>query len=200
MSSNIIPEGSEYAAVLHGLVRKRAEFAGNLERQQAQVRDLQRAIAHVDAVLMLLNPDVRIERIRPKHTAPLHAAGYGEITSVVIDCLREADAPLSSRALAQSVIEARELEKDDPALEVLMAKRVRACLRVHRVAGRVRAITMIDAPQGWVLTGGRADQLVHELNPIGLGQVTAPSSAEPRTDGSTSSDPGHRRLGRELAR
>lgn len=198
MSSNIIPEGSDYAAVLHGLVRKRAELAGNLERQQARVRDLQRAIAHVDAVLFLLNPDVRIERIRPKRPTPPHAAGYGEVTNVVIDCLRGADAPLSSRVLAQSVIEARDLETTDSALEALMAKRVRACLRVHRVAGRVRAIPMIDGPQGWVLVGGRVDRLLEKPDSSVL--VTRPSQVESRSVGSSTGDSGGPRLGRELAR
>jgi hypothetical protein len=163
MASTIVPRGADHAAVLHGLVRKRAELAGGLEKQQAQVRQLQNAVAHIDAVLMLFNPDLRVDQIRPKRTAPPHAAGYGEITNVVIDCLREADVPLSSRALAQSVIDARGLDERDAALEVLMAKRVRACLRVHRVAGRVRAVPMVDAPQGWVLVGGRADRLLAEL-------------------------------------
>jgi len=165
MASTIVPRGADHATVLHGLVRKRAELAGELEKQQAQVRHLQSAVAHIDAVLMLFNPDVRIDQIRPKRTVPRHAAAYGEITSVVIDCLREADMPLSSRALAQSVIDARGLDYSDAALEVLMARRVRACLRVHRVVGRVRAIPMLDAPQGWVLVGGRADRLLAELSP-----------------------------------
>ncbi len=160
MASNIVPQGADYAAALHTLVRKRASLSGELEREQARVKELQHAIAHVDAVLILLNPGVRIERIRPKRSQPPHTAAHGELTGVVMNCLHEADAPLSSRVLARSVIEARGLDEEDRALEVLMAKRVRACLRLHRVAGRVRCVPLEDAPQGWVLVGGRLDRLL----------------------------------------
>lgn len=160
MPSSIVPQGADHAPALHALVRKRADLAGELERVHARGRELQHAIAHVDAVLAILHPDVQIDLIRPKRRRPPHAAGYGEVTSVIIDCLREAETPLTSRELAQAVVEARELDEQDRALEVLMAKRVRACLRGHRVAGRVRALELPDAPQGWVLVGGRVDRLL----------------------------------------
>ncbi len=160
MASSIVPLGAEHATALHALVRKRADITGELERREAQVRELQHAIAHVDAVLTLLNPEVGIEKIRPTRKAPPHAAAYGQVTRVIIDCLREADTPLSSRILAHSVLEARELDEEDRALALVMAKRVRACLRTHRVAGRVRALPIQDAPQVWVLVGGRVDRLL----------------------------------------
>ena len=160
MASNIVPQGADHAPALHALVRKRAELTGELEREQARVRELQQAIAHVDAVLTILNPDVQIGLIRPRRLRVPHAAGYGEVTSAVIDCLREAEAPLTSRTLAQGVVEVRGLDEHDIALELVMAKRVRACLRAHRLVGRVRAIPMGDGPQGWVLVGGGVDRLL----------------------------------------
>lgn len=152
MANSIIPIGADHGPALHTLVRKRAEFDGELQLQQDKVRDLQRAIANIDAVLVLLKPDIKIDEIAPRRARPRYAAAPGEITGIVVDCLREADGPLTSRALAAAVIEARDLDPTDVKLEIMMAKRVRACLRPLRLAGRVRAISMTEGPQGWVLT------------------------------------------------
>lgn len=151
MASLIIPIGSDHAPALHTLVRKRAELDGELLRQEGRVRELQQAIAHVDAVLLMLKPDIQVSQIAPRRPQPLHAAGPGEITGIVVDCLRDSEEPLTSRALAQAVIEKRDLDGSDSKLEVTMAKRVSACLRPMRLAGRVRAVPIGDGPQGWVL-------------------------------------------------
>ncbi|URI15831.1 MULTISPECIES: hypothetical protein [Brevundimonas] len=151
MASSIIPLGSDHAPALHTLVRKRAELDGELHQQEGRVRELQQAIAHVDAVLLMLKPDIQIGQIAPRRPQPTHVAGPGEITGIVVDCLRDAVEPLTSRALAQAVIEKRDLDGADTKLETTMAKRVRACLRPLRLAGRVRAVPMAQGPQGWIL-------------------------------------------------
>lgn len=151
MASSIIPLGSDHAPALHTLVRKRADLDGELHVQECRVRELQQAIAHVDAVLLMLKPDIQISQIAPRRPRPLHSAGPGEITGIVVDCLRDSEEPLTSRALAQAVIEKRELDSADAQLEITMAKRVRACLRPLRLAGRVRAVPMAEGPQGWLL-------------------------------------------------
>ena len=151
MASSIIPFGSEHSVALHTLVRKRAELDGELEQHQRLIRDLQKAIQNLDAVLVLLKPDIDIGEIAPKRARPTHAAAPGEITGIVVDCLREADGPLTSRALARAVVEGRDLDPTDMKLEITMARRVRACLRPLRLAGRVRAVPMVSGPQGWVL-------------------------------------------------
>lgn len=133
------------------MVRKRAELDGELEQQQRRVRDLQQAIDHVDAVLLLLKPDIKIDEIAPRRPRPPHPAASGEITGIVVDCLREAEEPLTSRELARAVIERRDLDTADVKLEITMARRVRACLRPLRLAGRVRAVPTEEGPQGWVL-------------------------------------------------
>lgn len=160
MASAIIPIGTEHAPALHTLIRKRAELDGELEEQHLRLRELQQAIVHLDAVLLLLKPDIDISEIAPKRLRPPHAAAHGEITGMVVDCLRDADEPMTSRALAQAVIEKRDLDGADAKLEVTMARRVRACLRPMRLAGRVRAVQMATGPQGWVLASRQEQQAV----------------------------------------
>ena len=160
MASSIIPFGTEHSVALHTLVRKRAELDGELEQHQGLIRDLQKAIQNLDAVLVLLKPDIDIGEIAPKRARPTHAAAPGEITGIVVDCLREAEGPLTSRALAQAVVERRDLDPADKKLEITMAKRVRACLRPLRLAGRVRAVPIAGEPQGWVLVTKQAKHAV----------------------------------------
>ena len=152
MTSNVIPLGAEQPVVLHALVRKRAELAGQVEEGRAELRRLLAAIEHIDSTIRLFNLDVDIDGIKPKRRPAPYAAGYGEVTKVVLDSLREADEPLTSRELAMRVTAERGLNADDEELLNTMAKRVRACLRAHRVQGRVRAVPLPDGPQGWELT------------------------------------------------
>jgi hypothetical protein len=158
MASSIIPFGSEHSVALHTLVRKRAELDGQLEQQQRQIQELTKAIQNLDAVLTLLKPDIDLGEIAPKRVRPPHPGAPGEITGIVIDCLRETREPLTSRALARAVLETRDLDLADVKLEVTMARRVRACLRPLRLAGRVRAVPMASGPQGWVLTSKQVEQ------------------------------------------
>jgi hypothetical protein len=160
MANSIIPLGTEHSVALHTLVRRRAQLDGDLERQQEKLRELHQAIKHLDAVLVLLKPDIDLGKIAPKRARPPHVAAPGEITGIVIDCLREADGPLTSRALAQAVVERRDLDPEDMKLEITMARRVRACLRPLRLAGRVRAVPIGAGPQGWVLATRQAKQAV----------------------------------------
>jgi len=160
MANSIIPFGTEHSVALHALIRRRAELDGDLERQQGKLRELHQAIQHLDAVLVLLKPDIDLSKIAPKRGRPLHAAAPGEITGIVVDYLREADGPVTSRALARAVVERRDLDLADMKLEVTMAKRVRACLRPLRLAGRVRAVPIEAGQQGWVLVTRQVKQAV----------------------------------------
>ena len=147
MASGIIPPGSEHAAVLHALVRRRAEIGAEIERCRARLRDLQGSAEHVEATIRLFNSDVRVEAIRPKRAAPTHGGAYGEITQAMMETLHDADYPLTSRELAAAVVSRRGLDGSDRELELVMAKRVRACLRPHRLKGRVRSVDIGEGPQ-----------------------------------------------------
>ncbi len=100
MINNVIPIGAEHSTVLHALVRKRAEFAGQVELCQAELRRLLKEIDHLDAAICIFNPQVKVSEIRPKRPRPPYAAAHGEVTRLVLDTLREAEEPVTSRQLA----------------------------------------------------------------------------------------------------
>ena len=76
--------------VLSGLIRKRAELAGELEALHARIPALVAALNSVDTIIRLFSPDLPLEEIAPKRTRPRHAARPGQISRVITSALREA--------------------------------------------------------------------------------------------------------------
>ncbi len=123
--------------VLAGLVRKRAEIAGQLEVAQTQVRQLIIDVDNVDATIRLFAPDMDLEEIRPKPVPPRHTAFHGEISRIILTCLRETGLPLTTKDITLRVMGNRGLNIADPRLTWTVQKRVGANLRNLRAKGKV---------------------------------------------------------------
>jgi len=149
MANELIPAGADQPNVLHALTRKRAELAGRIEHGQLTLRHLIAELDHIDAAIRIFNPAIDVGAIRPRPVPPRHAAFKGEVTRIVLDTLREADRPVTSRDIALRLMKERGLSPDDRGLSVIMVKRVCACLRVHRQKGLVRPVPTIGSLQGW---------------------------------------------------
>jgi hypothetical protein len=125
--------------VLSGLIRKRAEVAGELDAAQQRVRQLIIDIDNVDATIRIFAPDIDLEEIRPKPLPPRHAAFKGEIGRAIMDALRGTGEALTTKDIALRVMAARDLNAGDPRLARTVQKRVGAALRHMRPSGRVRS-------------------------------------------------------------
>jgi hypothetical protein len=104
--------------VLSGLIRKRAEIAGQLEAAQNALRMLIIDLDNLDAAIRIFDPDIDLAEIRPKPLPPRNHAFKGEVSRIVLGMLRTAD---------------RRLVK-------VIGKRVGAVLRHHRQTGTVRSL------------------------------------------------------------
>ncbi len=140
--------------VLSGLVRKRAELAGELEALHARIPALVAALNSVDATIRLFSPDLPLEEIAPKRARPRHAARPGQISRVVTSALREAGQPLTTHDLTLRVMEARQLNAADRNLFLTMQKRVLASLRNLRIGETVRSDREAGSNLRWRLPGG----------------------------------------------
>lgn len=149
--NTIIPLDADQPNVLHALTRKRAELAGLIEHNQLQLRHLIAELDHIDAAIRIFNPTIDIGSIRAKPVPPRHAAFKGEVTRIVLDSLRHADVPLTSRDIAMRLMTDRGLNQDDRELAGIMVKRVCACLRVQRMRGLIRSVDVVGNLQGWEL-------------------------------------------------
>jgi hypothetical protein len=126
------------------LIRKRAELTGALERNQAEHAKIIADIGTVDSALFMFAPEIRVDKILPKQLPALHLAGRGEITLMALNILREATKPVSTQDLNLRVMEARNLNTNDPKLVNTMRERLHSCLRNHRSQKRVRSIKSAD--------------------------------------------------------
>lgn len=122
-----------------GLVRKRAELAGEIEGAQTHLRQLIIDLDHLDATLRIFRPDIDLEDIRPKPLPPRHSAFRGEVARIILDTLRQTQESMTTRDLALHVMAERGLNTADKGLVRVVQKRVGACLRWHRSKGALRS-------------------------------------------------------------
>tara|TARA_R110000787_G_scaffold36855_4_gene93822 strand:+ start:2520 stop:2960 length:441 start_codon:yes stop_codon:yes gene_type:complete len=144
---------NEAPNTVSGLIRKRAELAGQMEHHQAMVRQLIIDLDHIDATLRLFQPDITLEDIKPKPLPPRHAAYKGEVARVILGALRESSRPMTTEELAQHVMAGRSMNTADKNLTKTVTKRVGSCLRHHRAKGVLRSVKGADGFLVWELVG-----------------------------------------------
>ena len=122
--------------MIEGLVKKRAELAGEITRNQDALHKLVTDLEHMDATLRIIAPDMEIEAIRPKvFKAPEDWSKRGEMGRMVLSILRTSRDPMTSREIAAQLVLQRGLAADQKMLK-LMTKRVSTCLKRQRELGR----------------------------------------------------------------
>ncbi len=139
--------------VVTGLMQKRAEIAGRIEHTQTALRQLIIDLDNLDATLRLFEPDIDLEEIKPKPFPPRNAAVRGELSRIVLSCLRQSSKPLTAQDIAQHVMAERGLNTSDKRLVRLVGKRVGACLRHQRAKGLVRSRPAPGAYLVWEMAG-----------------------------------------------
>jgi hypothetical protein len=136
--------------MVSGLVKKRAELAGDIERTHERLRQLVDALAHLDATLQLVAPDMELEAIRPKAFRPPDDwARRGQMSRLVLSILRTAKEPLTTREIAAQMLLERAMDAQDRKLLRLMTKRVGVALRDQRDKGRACSVDGPGQYQLW---------------------------------------------------
>lgn len=122
--------------VLSGLVRKRAELAGEIEALHKRMSQMIADLSNLDATILLFDPDYEIEGIKPKQFRPPDDwSKRGEMARAVLAVLRRADKPMMCREIAQQIMIERGLDGKDERLLNLMRQRVATALRHQRNIG-----------------------------------------------------------------
>jgi hypothetical protein len=128
------------AFVVSGLVKRRADLAGEIERTHDALRKMVQDLENLDATILQFEPDFRVEAIKPKaFRPPKDWANRGEMSRIVLSILRQASEPLTSRDIAMEMLIERALDKSDQRLLRLMTKRCGVALRIQRDNGVVRS-------------------------------------------------------------
>lgn len=100
--------------VIGALRNKRAELAGTLRQLEQQLVQQRANLAHVDATMRLFDPDIRPKDIRPKQPRARNAwFRPRECLRLVYDELRETTQPVTTRALAERIMQAKGIPAAD---------------------------------------------------------------------------------------
>ncbi len=126
--------------VVTGLVKRRAELAGQIEATHDALRKMVTDLESLDATIRQFVPDYQAEAIRPKaFRPPKDWANRGQMSRIVLSILRQAAEPLTSRDVAVELLITRAMDRSDLKLLRLMTKRVGVALRTQRENGAVRS-------------------------------------------------------------
>lgn len=121
--------------MITGLVKKRGEVAGEIASLHDRINQLVKDLDHIDGTLRIVAPDMPVESIRPKMFRPPEDwSKRGQMSRIVLNILRQAKEPLTSREIAAQLILERGMAMDDKLLR-LMTKRVGVALRDKRDKG-----------------------------------------------------------------
>ena len=125
--------------VLNGLVKRRAQLAGDIENGHEALRKLVLDLESLDATILQFDPNYRVEAIKPKgFRPPSDWSNRGQMSRIILSILRQAAEPLTTRDIALQLLVERALDKSDLRLLRLMTKRVGVALRGQRDNGVVR--------------------------------------------------------------
>ncbi|HUZ31450.1 MAG TPA: hypothetical protein VMV19_04985 [Xanthobacteraceae bacterium] len=94
-----------YTPAIHALKRLHAELGGHIKDNRREAKRLAENMKHVEAVLKMLNPAFNLQSIAPRRRNK-QASPYkrGEVFRAVLDVLRAADRPLTSREISEALL------------------------------------------------------------------------------------------------
>ncbi|MGE4048835.1 MAG: hypothetical protein AB7F35_28555 [Acetobacteraceae bacterium] len=134
--------------VIAALRNKRAELAGILRQLEQQLGQQRANLAHVDATMRLFDPDIRPMDIRPKRPRARNAwLRPGECLRLIYDELRESTQPLTTRALAERIMQAKGI----PAVDHHRRERIQKTCLLRSTARRRRSRG--SKSQAWSVDG-----------------------------------------------
>jgi hypothetical protein len=126
-----------YDLTVQGLLRKRAEMAGQVEAIRGQLGGLIVDLSHIDAAIRVFRPDIELDDL-PEGSVPAPFTGFrGEIVRFILDLLRNANGSLDTFQIAEHVMVKRGLDPADRMHFKLIAKRTGYALAKLRKAGKV---------------------------------------------------------------
>ncbi len=134
--------------VISGLRDKRARMAGELAVVERDLAKRREALATIDAVIRMFEPDCN-----PDMIPPIRPAGRslffrrGELSRLCLSALRDAGKPVRCRTVAEWTIGAKGLDVPDARVRAKITEKVRMALARLERKGIVRKI--VDWPDAW---------------------------------------------------
>lgn len=130
--------GKAYANTISGLLRKRSELMGDAQRLREQLAHVGNDIEALDRTLISLGYQGDLKGVQPRGNRVVFFA-RDELRRFLLDELRKATEPLSSRDLAEKIIGLEGKDVHDRRLRNDMVKRVGKSLKLLREQGAAKS-------------------------------------------------------------
>jgi hypothetical protein len=142
--------------VVSGLVAKRSELSGLLAQHQETVRQLSAAIGNIDGAIKVFDPGYDLQTIRVRvPRQPNGIFDHGEAGRMVLDALRLASSPLSTRQIGEAMVASKGVTiATAPEWDAVMKLVIGAAKRMEK-RGTVRMVGRVNnsgkGPMIWQL-------------------------------------------------
>lgn len=149
MSDKIKPSRTDtFEHTISGLLTKRSMLFNEAERIRDRLAEIRNDIQALDRVLGTLGytGDLDAEMPRQKRMVVF---GKGELTRAILDELREAAAPMTSRQIAQAIVAVSGMDARDRRYVSDLTKRVSKALRQMPASNAVRRATDLVGSIVW---------------------------------------------------
>ena len=110
------------------------------------------ALDNVEATLKLFAPDMNMAELEPRRVPHALPAVHGDSARVLFDTMRLAQRPVTTGAITEAIMEARNLDTNDTSLCRLMGRRTNAMLKHWVRKGMVRGMPGPGQQKMWELT------------------------------------------------
>ena len=123
--------GEPYANTISGHLRKRSELMGDAQRLREELAHVGNDVEALDRTLIALGYEGNLKAVQPRGNRIVFFA-RDELRRFLLDELRKAGAPISSRDLAEKIITLDGKDARDRRLRNDMVKRVGKSLKLLR--------------------------------------------------------------------
>jgi hypothetical protein len=119
--------------VISALRDKRSELAGTVRQLEQQLAQQRSNLAHVDATMLLFDPDIRPNNIRPRQRRQRNAwFRPGECLRLIYDELRDAKQPVTTRELTDLIMRSKTMTFADQRSRDLIQRTILSSLSRSR--------------------------------------------------------------------
>ena len=148
MEQTHLPLGGRSSHVVSDQIAKRADVAGQITHHEGELRRLRAALDHLHATIVFLDPDIKPTGIRSRRV-PRQPPVLPELARTVLDLLRTATQPMTTREMALRLLQEHNLDRADLArLEQAVGG------YMNRADGRlVEPVSRRKRPMRWRLVG-----------------------------------------------
>ncbi len=129
--------------IISGLVTKRAEIDGQIISRLAEIKDLKQVLHHLDRTIKVFSPEFDLRTIRATRTNTRNTLfAHGEAQRLVLGVMREYGDCMTSRQIADSLIERKGFEAS------AITQVQKNVLNVLRRLERKRVVELCDGNDG----------------------------------------------------